>query len=399
MSSPFGDLIVLELASVLAGPSVGQFFAELGATVWKVENVRTGGDVTRRWTLPEEAADTDTSAYFACCNWGKQSIALDLTTEPGRNVLHRLAARCDIAIASYRPGTAEALGADAETLRTLNPQLLYAALTGYGSDDARAGYDAVIQAESGFMSLNGEADGPPLKMPVALMDVLAAHQLKEALLLALWQRERTGAGTVVEVSLLQAAVSSLVNQATNWLVAGVVPPRMGSEHPNIAPYGTSFSTAGGKAVVVAVGTDRQFQALCEVLGLDDLPGEARFATNAARVEHREALHDHLRPVIRSWRAAELISALHERTVPAGLVHDLPAVFARAQAEALVLRDTAAPRLAGLRQAAFTLDGAAPPTLAPPPAYAADTEAILRDVLAFDDAGIRRLVDVGAVALP
>jgi len=161
------DLLVLELASVLAGPSVGQFFAELGATVLKVENPRTTGDVTRRWRAPNETDPSDDrSAYFCCCNHGKQSIALDLSTAAGQTVLHELAENADVVLASYRPGTAEPLGAGYETLSAQNPSLIYGHVTGYGPDRPRAGYDAVVQAESGFMHMNGPADGPPTKLPV-----------------------------------------------------------------------------------------------------------------------------------------------------------------------------------------------------------------------------------------
>src|SRR5882672_8972514 len=174
------DLKVLELASVLAGPSVGQFFAELGAEVIKIENPKIGGDVTRGWKIPDEPTD-DRSAYFCSCNWGKKSVALDLTLSKDLEVVKKLSARADIIIASYKPGDAEKLGVAYEQLITINQQLIYGQISGYGSDDDRVGYDAVIQAETGFMDLNGEKDGPPTKMPVALIDILAAHQLKEGL--------------------------------------------------------------------------------------------------------------------------------------------------------------------------------------------------------------------------
>ncbi|MEM8559664.1 MAG: CaiB/BaiF CoA-transferase family protein, partial [Bacteroidota bacterium] len=273
---PFADLVVLELANVLAGPSVGQFFAELGATVWKVESPRTQGDVTRRWRLPTEP-DTDRPAYFTAVNWGKQSLALDLAHPDGRALLHQLAAQSDVVLTSFRPGTAARLGADAATLRALDARLVVASISGYGSDHLRAGYDAVVQAESGWMFMNGYPDGPPTKLPVALVDVLAAHQLKQAILVALLQRARTGEGAHVHVSLLDAAVSALVNQASNWLTAGHSPQRMGSAHPNIAPYGSLFRTADGHDLLLAVGTDRQFAHLCTVLGLDGLPDDPRFA--------------------------------------------------------------------------------------------------------------------------
>lgn len=210
----FKDMLVLELASVLAGPSVGQFFAELGAQVLKVENAATRGDVTRNWKLASEPSGTDTPAYFCAANWGKASLALDLTQAAQLQQLYSLVQQADIVIASYKPGDAEKLQVGYDTLKNINPRLLYGHITGYGPHDTRAGYDAVVQAESGFMYLNGEAGGPPVKMPVALMDILTAHQLKEGLLVALLQRERTRQGQLVQVSLLQAAVSALANQAT-----------------------------------------------------------------------------------------------------------------------------------------------------------------------------------------
>lgn len=381
MRPPLADLLVLELASVLAGPSVGQFFAELGATVIKVENPRTMGDVTRRWRAPhvDDATESDDrSAYFCCCNSGKQSIALNLSTEAGQDVLHALAAKADVALASYRPGTAEALGADYETLSAVNPGLIYGHVTGYGPDRARAGYDAIIQAESGFMHMNGAADGPPTKLPVALMDVLAAHQLKEGLLVALLNRERGDNGAYVPVSLFQAAVSGLVNQATNWLVAGHSPQRMGSAHPNIAPYGTPYSSADDESIVLAVGTDRQFTALCEILERPDLAEDPRFSTNADRVAHRDALTRALAACIGQFQSDALLTSLHEANVPAGLVRDVPAVFDQPAAQAMVFNAENDPP--SLRQVAFPHPNGASPSLAPPPHYAEHTATVLRERL-------------------
>src|SRR5882672_7963783 len=246
----FDDLNVLELASVLAGPSVGQFFAELGAKVIKIENPKTGGDVTRTWKISGEAG-TDLSAYFCSVNWGKKSLCVDLSKPDGRDIVYKLASQADIIITSYKPGDAEKLSVDYATLSKLNAHLIYGQITGYGSQNDRVGYDAVIQAESGFIDINGEPNGPPTKMPVALVDVLAGHHMKEGLLLALLRRERTGIGELVEVSLLQSAISSLVNQASNWLVVNKLPRRQGSAHPNIAPYGDLFETADGKMILLA----------------------------------------------------------------------------------------------------------------------------------------------------
>jgi crotonobetainyl-CoA:carnitine CoA-transferase CaiB-like acyl-CoA transferase len=390
------DLFVLELASVLAGPSVGQFFAELGATVVKVENPRTQGDVTRRWTAPSPArpAADDRSAYFCCCNHGKQSLALDLTTEDGRALLHALAEDADVVLASYRPGRAAPLGADYDTLSSITPSLLYGHVTGYGPDRPRAGYDAVVQAESGFMHMNGPADGAPTKLPVALMDVLAAHQLKEGLLVGLLQRERGGSGAYVPVSLFQAAVSGLANQATNWLVAGHRPERMGSAHPNIAPYGTPYPTADESAVVLAVGTDAQFAALCDVLAAPALASDPQFRTNAARVDHRDALQRALRPLVAEWAAAPLLAALDERGVPAGAVRDVPAVFEQPAARTMVLDPDEGPH--GLRQVAFPHPAGTEQRLAAPPHYGEHTRAILRGRLDVPPARIEELAAAGVV---
>ncbi len=385
------DLLVLELASVLAGPSVGQFFAELGATVTKVENPRTDGDVTRRWGAPTQTDDEDSdarSAYFCCCNHGKQSVALDLSTEAGQDLLHDLAREADIVLASYRPGTAEALGADYDTLSGVNPDLIYGHVTGYGPDRKRAGYDAVIQAESGFMHMNGPSDGPPTKLPVALMDVLAAHQLKEGLLVALLRRERGGDGAYVPVSLVQAAVSGLANQATNWLVAGHSPQRMGSAHPNIAPYGTPYDTADGPPIVLAVGTDRQFEALCDVIDRPDLADDPRFTTNEQRVENRDALNRVLEARFARFETEALLDALHEHTIPAGVVRDVPAVFQQPTAHKMIL--TSDDGSAGLRQTAFPHPDGDTPSLAAPPHYAEHTTAILRDRLNHSPEAIQSL---------
>lgn len=338
----FAGLRVLELASVLAGPSVGQFFAELGAEVIKVENPKTRGDVTRSWKSAGETTD-DRSAYFCCCNWGKQSVALDLTQPADLETLKKMVPTMDVLIASYKPGDAEKLGVSYEQLKAINQQLIYGQITGYGSDDVRVGYDAVIQAESGFMDLNGAKDGPPTKMPVALIDVLAAHQLKEGLLLALLHRERTQQGGLVEVSLVQAALSSLANQATNWLVANKLPTRQGSAHPNVAPYGDVFETKDRKQILLAVGSDRQFEDLMEVLGLSP-DGSVRmkpwdldkFSTNQQRVKNREELNGLLAGKIQEMKSGDLTSALLAKKIPGGLVQNVQEALAMPVAKEIML---------------------------------------------------------------
>lgn len=323
----FSDLIVLELANVLAGPATGQFFAELGAEVIKIENPTTGGDVTRSWRLAEEDK-SKTSAYFSAVNWGKKSIALDIHTAKGREFLHRLVSGADIVITSFKPGDAVKLGADYATLQSVNPGIIYGSITGYGKEDPRAGYDAVIQAESGFMSMNGEKDADPLKMPVALMDILAAHQLKEAILLALLHRWKTGEGSEVSVSLMDAAISSLANQGSNYLKAGKVASPKGSLHPNIAPYGESFICRDGERLLLAIGNDRQFSRFCHLVGLPDLLSDSRFADNTCRVKNRGELSALLQRACGKHDAKTLADHCRKQHIPVGQIHRIDQALAQ-----------------------------------------------------------------------
>jgi len=361
----FSNLKVLELASVLAGPSVGQFFAELGAEVIKIENSRTGGDVTRTWKLPTESTEDDRSAYFCSVNWGKKSLTIDLTTPEGKAVLQKLSRKADVIIASYKPGDAAKLGVAYEQLKSINDKLVYGQISGYGADNDRVGYDAVIQAESGLMDMNGEKGGEPLKMPVALVDVLAGHQLKEGLLLALLKRERTGEGSLVEVSLLQVAVSSLVNQATSWLVAQSLPVRKGSLHPSIAPYGETFETKDHKRLILAVGNDRQFVELCELLEAYQCIQDDRFSTNQKRVINRVALKEMLSEKIGQWPSGELMVLIHQKKIPAGMLQNVKEALEMKESKALLMNHEG---LLGVRSFVAKADGSWQKTegLLPPP---------------------------------
>jgi crotonobetainyl-CoA:carnitine CoA-transferase CaiB-like acyl-CoA transferase len=369
------NLKVLELANVLAGPSVGQFFAELGAEVIKVENILTGGDVTRSWKSAGEKTD-DRSAYFCSVNWGKKSVALDLTTNDGKSIVQKLARQSDIIIVSYKPGDAEKLGVAYPQLVARNPQLIYGQITGYGSDNERVGYDAVLQAESGFMDLNGEKAGPPTKMPVALIDVLAGHQLKEGLLLALLSRERMGKGDLVEVSLIETALSSLVNQASNWLVARKQPTRQGSAHPNIAPYGESFETADGKRILLAIGSNRQFFDLCEILGIESKSIEAKFSTNQQRVADRKDLAEILSSKFKIRDSTELLQRIHHKKIPAGIIQTVKEALSGPEVESIFLSGN---NIKGIRNFVghFPLNlSATASTLSPPPHFGEHTAEII-----------------------
>ncbi len=365
----FSHLRIIELASVLAGPSVGMFFAELGAEVIKVENSTTKGDVTRSWKLKTEG-NTDITAYFSSVNWGKKSIALDLKSPESQQFIYQLAQKADIVISSFLPGSAQRLGMDAETLMSYNPKLICGEINGYGETVERAAFDAIIQAEAGFTYMNGEGENH-YKMPVALMDILAAHQLKEALLLAYIDFLQTGKGKKVSVSLIEAGISSLVNQAANWLVAGQIPQAIGSEHPNIAPYGTIFRTADHKSLVLAVGTDAQFAALCQLL---DIANITDFATNPQRVAQREAVNALLSAAIAQRNRADLLAALLHAKVPAGAVNDLEEVFSQEIAQKMKLSSSS---ISGVRT--FVAKGIETQKQLSPPPHLNEHEAEIRAI--------------------
>ena len=334
MDAFFKDLKVVELASVLAGPLTGTFFSELGADVLKVEN-SSGGDVTRSWRSAGEPAGMPVSAYYASANFNKKSIFVNLNDAAERQQVYAHIRTADIVIANYKAGDAEKFGMDYPSLKQLNPSLIYASISGFGEGVQRTAYDLVLQAETGFMYMNGTPESGPVKMPVALIDVLAAHQLKEGILTALIRRLKTGEGAHVSVSLYDAAVASLANQAGNWLMTGHNPQPIGSLHPNIAPYGELFETADGRRIVLAVGSNRQFGQLCHVLGCDALATDPRFTENTLRVQHRHALQQLLQPYFREASAETLLQQFIRQDVPAGIVYPLSDVFQSAAAQSLI----------------------------------------------------------------
>ncbi|WP_296623112.1 CaiB/BaiF CoA-transferase family protein [Marivirga sp.] len=371
----FKNLRIIELANVLAGPSVGQFFAELGAEVIKIENPKTKGDVTRSWKLKSENAESSISAYFSAANSGKKSIALDLWNQEDLSILYKLIAKSDIVIASYKSGDAEKLKVDYQSLQSINPKIIYGQITGYGDEDERVGYDAIIQAESGFMSMNGEPGGNSLKMPVALVDVLAAHHLKEAILLAYINLLKKNEGAKVSVSLFESAIASLANQATNYLIAGHDPQKMGAEHPNIAPYGTVLKTADQKEILLAVGTNSQFRKLCDVLGMLEISEDDRFKANTLRVENRKALNQLLLEKAKLFSSDILIQKLNTAQVPAGKLQSVAEALQGNDAEKMILKS--AEMNFGLRNFACDLSFLGEFShLTPPPEYDQDRDEIL-----------------------
>lgn len=385
---------VLELANVLAGPSVGQFFAELGAEVIKIENVITQGDVTRSWKASEEKTTGDISAYFSSVNWGKKSVALNLQKPKGIEIVHKLISTIDIVICSYKPGDAKKYSLDYETLSKINDKIIYADVTGYGNNVSRAGYDAIIQAESGFTFLNGQPNGEPTKIPVALMDILAAHQLKEGILLALIERMSTGTGCKVDVSLIQAGVASLANQSANWLVGGFIPERLGSDHPNIVPYGTVFNTRDNKLIVLAIGTDKQFQKLCEVLNISDVSNNPKFSTNKNRVINKIELLEILKAKISNYTKDNILQKLSDLKIPAGDVKNMQEVFEEAYAEEIIIKSG---NINGVRNNVFKInDRFSEISLSAPPHYAQHTKQVLIEVLGMDEDSILSLEKDGVI---
>ena len=302
----------------------------------KLENARTGGDVTRKWKLPSESAEATVSAYFSSVNHGKEHHLVDLAGAEGRALLDSLVTRADVLITNHLADDAEKLGLERERLRSLNPRLLHGHVRGYELDRSRPAFDVVLQAEAGYISMTGSDVDHPAKLPIAMIDLIAAHQLKEGLMLALYQRERSGKGAYVEISLEKAALTGLINQASNWLMAGHEARPIGTLHPNIAPYGELFTCADGERIVLAVGSQAQFAALCEVIGSPELALDVRFATNAVRVVNRTALANTITMAIAQRPRNEWLTLLTRAQVPAGAVNCIAEALSTPTAKAMTL---------------------------------------------------------------
>lgn len=333
----FKKLTVIDASTVLAGPSVGMFFAELGARVIKIEHPQFG-DVTRTWKLPSESKQSLVSAYFCSVNYNKEYIKLDYTQRADYEQFLKLVEQADILLTNFKRGDDQKFGLTDEILSSINKQLIHGKISGFGSDSDRVAYDLILQAETGFMSINGTEDSGPVKMPVALIDVLAAHQLKEGILVALLKRSSDKKGRVVSVSLYEAAIASLVNQATNYLQEHHVAKRMGSLHPNIAPYGEIFKTKDNQQITFAIGSDAHFEKLCHYLGLNELVKDEWYAHNQSRVIHREKLQKILQEKIKMIECDDLLSAMHQNHVPIGKIKMLDEVLEAPEAKGMVLEE-------------------------------------------------------------
>jgi crotonobetainyl-CoA:carnitine CoA-transferase CaiB-like acyl-CoA transferase len=329
MAQALENLQIVDFSRVLAGPLATMVLADLGASVTKIERPG-GGDDTRAWGPPYDADGVAT--YFQAVNRNKQSVVLDLRDAADVELARGLVAGADVLVENFRPGLMDDVGLGYEALRRERPALVYCAITGFGSATATAaalpGYDLLVQALGGLMSITGSPDGEPQKVGVALVDVICGLFAGIGILAALRHRERTGEGQRVEVDLLSCLLAALVNQASAYTLAGEVAARLGNAHPSVAPYDL-FSTADGE-LVLAVGTDRQFRALTCVIGCPELADDERFATNAARVAARDALREELERHLSAMPAAHWVRTLSDARVPAGEVNDIAGAFALAE---------------------------------------------------------------------
>lgn len=319
MSGSLTGLTVLDFTRVLSGPYCTMILGDLGARVIKVEHPERGDD-TRHWGPPFVSGE---SAYFLSINRNKESIGIDFRDPEGRAILNRLLPRVDVVVENFRPGTLAAYGLDAAALRATWPHLIYCSISGYGQTGPRRdepGYDAVIQAEGGLMSVTGAADGPPYRLGVAISDIVSGMFAAQGVLAALVARDRIGAGQVVDISMLDATAALLTYQAGTHFTTGTAPSRIGNRHPNIAPYETFAATDGD--VVVAVGNDGIWRSFCAALGLDDLAADPRLATNAGRVTHYTELKARLDTLFAREPRAAWIDTLRRAEVPCGSVRDI-----------------------------------------------------------------------------
>ena len=321
---------VLDLSRILAGPSAAQLLGDLGADVIKVEKPAEGDD-TRKWGPPyvmgRDGAETDESAYYLAANRNKRSIAIDMTSEEGQELVHRLIEEADVLIENYKVGGLSKYGLSYEQLKDRYPRLVYCSVTGFGQTGpyaSRPGYDFLIQGMGGIMSLTGEPTGQPMKVGVGIADVMTGMYAAVGILAALRHRDETGQGQHIDISLLDTQIAWLVNAGTNYLTDRKLPERLGNGHPNIVPYQV-FSTADSP-MILAVGNDAQFQRFCKVAGITELASDARYASNLMRVANRVALCGLIESALRKRPRADWLRELDEVGVPCGPVNDLEDVF-------------------------------------------------------------------------
>lgn len=398
MKSALHGIRVLDLSRVLAGPWCSQNLADLGADVIKVERPGAGDD-TRAWGPPflkdRDGRDTADAAYFLATNRNKRSVEIDLASAAGQQAVRELARRSDVVLENYKVGQLKKYGLDYASLAAINPRLVYCSVTGFGQTGPwahRAGYDFIIQALGGLMSITGEADdrpgGGPQKVGVAVSDLMTGMYATQAVLAALLHRERTGEGQYIDVALLDVQVAMLANMNTNFLVSGRPPKRWGNAHPNIVPYQAFL--AADQWIVVAVGNDDQYRRFCELAGRSDLYEDERFARNRDRVRNREALVPLIAAMIAQHPAAWWIEGLERAGVPCGPINDLAQVFENEQVRARELRIDIEREDAGpvpLVGSPLKMSATPPSYRLPPPRLGAHTAEVLSELLGYDDAAI------------
>ncbi|GGH95864.1 CoA transferase [Pseudomonas fluvialis] len=405
--SALSHIRVLDLSRVLAGPWAGQLLGDLGAEVIKVERPGSGDD-TRHWGPPyikdAQGNDSAEAAYFQSANRNKQSLTVDFTQPEGQRLVRELVAQCDVLLENFKVGGLAAYGLDYPSLKAINPRLIYCSITGFGQSGPyarRAGYDFMIQGLGGLMSLTGIAEGEegagPIKVGVALTDILTGLYATVGVLAALNQREQSGIGQHIDVALLDVQVACLANQAMNYLVTGVAPKRLGNAHPNIVPY-QDFPSADGN-FILAVGNDGQFRKFCEVAGIPELADDPRFASNQARVANRGELIPQLRQATVFKSTAQWIELLEAAGVPCGPINDLHQVFADPQVQSRGLRFELANALGShTPQVASPLRLSATPVTyrLAPPLLGQHTEALLQSRLGMSLAQIMALRAAGVI---
>ncbi|MEW6400814.1 MAG: CoA transferase [Chloroflexota bacterium] len=395
MMQPLQGIRVLDLSRVLAGPYCTMVLGDLGADVIKVEPPE--GDETRGWGPPFAGGE---SAYYLCVNRDKRGIVVNLKTEEGKKILCDLAMKSDVLVENFRPGTLAKFGLDFETLDESNPRLIYCSITGFGQTGPlrdRPGYDFMIQAMGGLMSFTGEPEGEPMKVGVAVADLFAGQNAVIAILAALQARELTGEGQFLDISLFDSQLGFLANVASNFLISGKLPKRHGNAHANIVPY-QSFEASDGW-FVIAVGNDKQFGRLCEVIGNSELGKDSRFETNADRVENREELVASLKPVFPSRSVAEWLTALEAAEIPCGPINNLEQVFSMLQVEEreMLIRMPHG-EIGDLRMVGSPLKMSATPVQyrLPPPWKGEHTEDVLKQLLGHTSEEIAELKRAGAI---
>jgi formyl-CoA transferase len=395
---PLEGIKVLDLSRVLAGPWCTQLLADLGAEVIKIERPGAGDD-TRHWGPPWHGEGEDRiAAYFLSCNRGKRSAAIDFGRPDGAALVRKLAGQSDVVIENFKVGGLEKFGLDASSLRAVNPRLIYASITGFGQDGPyadRAGYDYIIQGMGGLMSITGLPDGVPgggpMRVGVAVVDLFTGLYAAVAILAALYQRERSGEGAHIDMALFDTQLAMLANQASNALISGKDPPRQGNTHPNIVPY-QPFAAAD-QPIIIAVGNERQFARLAEICGHPEWTGDERFASNAARVAHREEMVRLVGEAIAQKPAAEWLEQLEAAGIPAGPINRISQALEDVQAQhRQMVRTIAGIPLVG---SPVLLDGARADSDLPPPALGEHTDEVLSS-LGVDAREAARLKSEGAV---